>query len=761
MQEPDELNMMIKRNEKQGARLRRVGASYRDIGELPAIVNPSRRLQASKDFQFFCEAYFPDLFPLKWSNDHLNVLSKMEKTVVKGGMYALAMPRGSGKTTIAEVAALWASINGHREFTVLIGAEVGSATQNLDNIKMLLETGDILAEDYPECCYPIKLLEGINARARSQTYLFERTNLGLLANELILPTIKPDGWDQDPILQNFITDDGFAVGSGTILRVAGITGRIRGMSYVRPDGRKVRPSLVILDDPQTDDSAKSISQIASREKIISGAIMGLAGPGKKIACVMPCTVIRIGDLADRFLDIKIHPEFNGTRTKLLNKMPKNELLWEEYRKIRFEGMQAGKGNAPATAFYLSNRAALDEGAEAAWSARFNHDEASAVQHAMNLKFNDESAFFAEYQNQPLNDNMLEDEALSAELIIKKTNGIPRGTIPRRSTRITAFIDVQKKSLWYTVVAWADDFTGYVVDYGTYPDEGREYFTLREQKNTLQLMMPNESLETQLYTGLTRLVGLLSKKRWPIEGIDDSEAAMSIDRILIDANWNESTEVVYQFCKASEAYSILIPSHGKGIAASMKPMREWPNRPGGRRGMGWMLSPSQKGIKNIIIDTNTWKSFIASRLTIGMAEHGSLSLYGRSHTRHKLFADHIMSEYRTRTAGRGRVLDEWKMRPGCNDNHWFDGLVGCAVAAATLGLNPEIHVLRQAEPEITSPQEGEELHTLEQNDPVKYHVGIAAPNQRKKRRMSIKELRESRMGNLRGVAAAQASGQKAF
>ena len=37
----------------------------------------------------------------------------------------------------------------------------------------------------------------------------------------------------------------------------------------------------------------------------------------------------------------------------------------------------------------------------AWPERFNHDELSAIQHAMNLKLQDERAFYAEYQNEPL------------------------------------------------------------------------------------------------------------------------------------------------------------------------------------------------------------------------------------------------------------------------------------------------------------------------------------------------------------------------
>ncbi len=35
-------------------------------------------------------------------------------------------------------------------------------------------------------------------------------------------------------------------------------------------------------------------------------------------------------------------------------------------------------------------------------------------------------------------------------------------------------------------------------------------------------------------------------------------------------------------------------------------------------------------------------------------------------------------------GRGRSVDEWRVRPGHADNHWLDSLVGAAVAASMVG-----------------------------------------------------------------------------
>ena len=47
-----------------------------------------------------------------------------------------------------------------------------------------------------------------------------------------------------------------------------------------------------------------------------------------------------------------------------------------------------------------------------------------------------------------------------------------------------FIDVQGTLLFWMLCGWEDDFTGYVIDYGTYPDQKRPYFTLRDARRTL-------------------------------------------------------------------------------------------------------------------------------------------------------------------------------------------------------------------------------------------------------------------------------------
>jgi hypothetical protein len=300
------------------------------------------------------------------------VIAKIERVVMKKETFAVAMPRGSGKTTLCEVAVLWAILTGRHGFVYLIACTEKKATENIDSIKAQLIGNRLLADDYPEGLYPFQRLDGESRRCSGQRYYGKRTHIGWKAEEVVFGTIPGSRC------------------SGAIIRVSGLLGQIRGAKFTRPDGTSIRPSLAIIDDPQTDESARSISQSAQRMAILNGAINGLAGPGKRVAQIMPCTVIRAGDVADKILDRKENPHWFGERTKMLYKFPTNVKLWKRYEKILHEEIAADRDGSRATEFYRENREAMDEGAEVAWPARFNEDEISALQNAMNIRFRDEN-----------------------------------------------------------------------------------------------------------------------------------------------------------------------------------------------------------------------------------------------------------------------------------------------------------------------------------------------------------------------------------
>lgn len=651
-------------------RARQQSTSSRDIGPIPPCANPERRAACERDFKAFCETYLAQQFPLAWSPDHLRLIEILQLVVLSGGNLAFAMPRGSGKTTLCIAAALWALLYAHRRFVVLVGAAQDDAEKMIDSLTIDLQYNDLLAEDFPEVCVPIRALEGINQRSAGQLSEGERTNISITADSITLPTIRGSR------------------ASGSRVDVKTITGSIRGLQSKTLSGEILRPDLLIIDDPQTDASARSESQCADREVTIKRSIMNLGGPGKRVAAMMPCTVIRKGDLADRFLDRSIYPDWRGERAKLLYSLPSDEALWEKYAVLYRAGREAGD-ISQATAFYVKHRAKMDKGAVAAWAERYVNngdpvtDEASAVQHAMNLKILDEEGFWAEYQNEPRSPDDDGVDQPDAAKIVLRLNRLREGVAPADAMHVVAFIDVGQHVLHYMVAAFTEGFGGAFIRYGTDPEQPTVRFNHRAPPRTLSAVMPGASLESQIYGGLERLTDRIFGADWKTE----SGVAMPVERCLIDAGWGMTTDVVYKFIRQSRHRGLLLPSHGVGITASKTPMREWQRKPGEKKGLNWIIRMPATGraVRHILHDANYWRSFLHNRLSVPLGDASALSLFGKDPERHRFLAEHLACERRVRTSAAGREVDEWRLPASGPPNHWFDCGVGCCVAASTLGV----------------------------------------------------------------------------
>jgi hypothetical protein len=654
-----------KHSERAATRQADASRAGRDIGEIPKVADPARKERGSKSLEFFLRAYLGKRFYLPWSEDHIKAIDKTQRAILSGiaELFAWAMPRGGGKTSIVVGAALWALLYFPQMFLLLLAATDDLAKNLLSSIKAELETNTVLAADFPEVCYPVSKLDGIANRAQAQLYRKERTRLKWGSDEIIFPSIPG------------------SVCAGTIVRVAGITGAFRGASFTRSDGSTVRPRVVILDDPQTDEVAKGFNQVDKLEAIINGAVLGLAGPNETVTVLMPCTVIAPDDLSDRFLDREKNPIWQGERAKMIYGWPAHEDLWDQYAKIRGDALRAGLDQTEATTFYRANRAAMDDGAAAAWPVRKLPDDLSAIQHAMNLFYKiGRRAFFSEYQNDPIPEDKKDALALTVELTASKANGMPRGLVPLESTRLVAFIDVQKELLFYVVAAVDGAFGGHVCDYGTYPDQKREVFSKSDVRRTLMLAEKANRWEEGVRRGLDAIASLIIGHKWTRDG----GGVATIQRSLVDAHWGDSTEIVKNFCRSSVHSSVLTPSYGLGITAGKLPINDKPVKPGERAGLNWRMPIPKPGqVRHITFDANFWKSFAAARLMQAERTSGNWTIWG-SPEDHPLLCRHWTSEYPTPTEGRGRKVTEWSLRPDRPDNDWWDGLVGCMVAASMEG-----------------------------------------------------------------------------
>jgi len=654
-------------------RSREQHAAVAEIGEIPPPANPRRRKKCEHDLLKFLTTYFPQTTGLcPFSEDHKRVIARMQHCFENGGRILNAVYRGFAKTTISENSVLWAVLYGKKKFVFMLAATREDAGAIIDSVKSELESNPLLAEDFPEVCRPIEALEGKPQRCASQTCGGELTHMQWTSEVVVLPTIAG------------------SAAAGAIIQTKGLTGATRGKKFKRQDGTNQRPDFVLIDDPQTDKLARSPDQVTKQLGTIHKGVLKGGGHRESTACVCNATVIEPDDAIDQLLDPMKHPAWQGERIPMVKKWADaHETLWlEKYATIRntfdrSDPEDQRRAHKKATAYYKKNRKKMDAGCVVSWKHCYNPDtELSAIQHAYNALIDDGPVVFAsEYQNQPIPPETDGDDLPSVEVIAEKFNRLKRRLVPIDASRVTVFIDVQKKLLPWVVVAWAEGFTGYVIDYGTWPDQKRTRWSLADARITLGHKFPKAGLEGSIYAGLEAA----TEELLGVPYLRDDGAELQVDRCLIDANWGMSTDVVYQFCRSSQFAATLLPSHGKGITASNIPMAEYKRKKGERLGHNWRIPAvtGKRQVRHVLYDTNYWKSFVFARLAVSLGDPGCLSLFGRSP--HRLFAEQMHAEFPVKTEGRGRTVYEWKQKPNHPDNHYLDGLVGCAVAASMCGV----------------------------------------------------------------------------
>ena len=282
--------------------------------------------------------------------------------------------------------------------------------------------------------------------------------------------------------------------------------------------------------------------------------------------------------------------------------------------------------------------------------------------------------------------------LPADDLARKTSGLTLGTVPNGSEYLTAFVDAGKSYLFYVIAAWKKDFTGSVIEYGTFPPQRRRYFTKGDANPTIAsyfaehrpaLAGANEA--TMLAAALDTFLPDLLKRTY--KSADGDE--FTLKRILCDTGdlGDVVCAAIGRLDQAKERMPLVMPSFGIGLGATKKPMSERTKKPGDIVGWHWCAPEpkDRKRLREVQIDTNHYKSFVHKQFFVDKLLPGSLTLYGDRRTDHGLIADHLTAETPKEVQNKSddRTVVEWTQTPA-RENEGLDCLVGCAVAASTLG-----------------------------------------------------------------------------
>lgn len=228
--------------------------------------------------------------------------------------------------------------------------------------------------------------------------------------------------------------------------------------------------------------------------------------------------------------------------------------------------------------------------------------------------------------------------LRSDTVMEKQLEYERGSVPRNSLILTAFVDVQKDHFWWAVRAWGEGMTSWLVDYGGGPGICETWADVEDMLNR-EFQQPETGESYRVFF------------------------------TLIDSGYR--TGEVYDFC--TEHPGLTAPSKGLDETSA----RGIPYRVGKIDKIGYT------DLRLYLLDTEFYKDFLFGRLNKQPGERGSWNIFKDCP---RGYADQVCSEHKVKEFNRKGVSTERykKIQEGI-DNHLLDCEVGNIAAAEIAGI----------------------------------------------------------------------------
>ena len=311
--------------------------------------NGLRRYIASVDIEAFAHLYFPDEFVLDPPQIHLKLFGIQQEIRSRlidrrpGVKLALAIPRSHAKSTLfSRILPLHAALFGYSPLTLLLGNTQAAAERALVNLRSELEANEAIYEDFG--------------------------------------SVRGSVWTQNHII----------LANGCEIRAFGRgNGAIRGVST----GQQ-RPTLVVADDLDDDQSVRSPVQVAADEAWWDKAVLSLGSSvDYSLNIIAVGTIISKTSLLSHILE---SPDFTSIVERGVTRFAENAELWTEWEDSYIAQAKLG---APADAahdtFYQEHKDELLKGTAVLWPRPDAYREMMLFRLARG-----QAAFDSEIQNSP-------------------------------------------------------------------------------------------------------------------------------------------------------------------------------------------------------------------------------------------------------------------------------------------------------------------------------------------------------------------------
>lgn len=241
---------------------------------------------------------------------------------------------------------------------------------------------------------------------------------------------------------------------------------------------------------------------------------------------------------------------------------------------------------------------------------------------------------------------------SAELVLERQTELPEYIVPSWAKLLTAGVDVQESSLYWSIRAWGDYLTSQNVAHG-------QALSFDDIDNVMNAQYMNENGEP-----------------------------MIVNLCLVDSG--DQTDMVYDFCATHSDYALPVKGSSHAQLSNYKLSKV--NRPDSKA----------MGITLVLVDGGAYKDMIAGRMQRPNGR-GSWMVYKGCDME---YATQVTAEHKVSVKRGNTTKQVWQTKTNHADNHYLDTEVYNAAAADILGVR-QLHLMNEEDvtvPEYKLPEE---------------------------------------------------------